>query len=481
LPVVLLLGLLAREGSAQSTRAERTEYRETSSYADVLGFLDSLRALGAPIAVDTLGLSPAGRPVPYVVASRPLPAGPAEARRSGKPVIYLQANIHAGEVEGKEAAQMLLRDLTLGPLGPLLDSVVLLVVPIYNTDGNEALAPGEENRPGQNGPPVVGRRANGGGLDLNRDYVKLEAPETRGAARLIEAWDPDLFVDLHTTNGSYHGYALTFASGLNPNTTPANNYGRDRFLPEIRERMRRRYGRATFWYGNFRNQNPDSLIQGWETYDPRPRFGTNWAGMRGRVAILSEAYSNDDFRARVAATYQFVREVLSLAAERRTEIRRAVAASRRSGGDSVVVRSALAQPRTEGVVAELTEDTGDGAGPFARRRRTGVYRTIKMPVYDRFAPARREARPAAYLVPPELSEVAALLRRQGIEVRRLARIWRGPVERFAIDSVVVGAPFEGHRPLRLEGRWISGVSGEAGSGWFVIATDQPLGSFAAYL
>ena len=90
--------------------------------------------------------------MPWVLASRPLVSGPAEAHRSGKPVVWMQANIHAGEVEGKEAAQMLLRDLTRGPLRPLLDSLVLLVVPIYNTDGNERWAPGEANRPGQNGP-----------------------------------------------------------------------------------------------------------------------------------------------------------------------------------------------------------------------------------------------------------------------------------------------------------------------------------------
>jgi hypothetical protein len=480
LPLALLL-VLPASGAAQITRAERTGYRETSSHADLLGFLDSLGRLGAPIAIDTLALSPAGRLVPYVVASRPLVAGAAEARRTGKPIIYLQANIHAGEVEGKEAAQMLLRDLAVGPLRPLLDSIVLLLVPLYNADGNEALAPGEVNRPGQNGPAVVGRRANGNGLDLNRDYVKMEAPETRGGARLIGSWQPDLFVDLHTTNGSYHGYALTFAAGLSPNPTPANDYARDRLLPLVRQRMRERHRRATFWYGNFRNQEPDSLAQGWETYDARARFGTNWAGMRGHVAVLSEAYSNDDFRTRVEVTYEFVREILSLAAEQRAAIRSAVAASRTPAGDSIAVRSQLGAPVVEEVVAEITESAGEGAGGYARRRRTGVYRSIRMPVYDRFVGARREARPAVYLVPAELAEVAELLRRQGIVVRRLAEDWSGPLERFAVDSVVTGVPFEGRRPVRVEGRWGAASPGTAPAGWFVAATDQPLGILACYL
>src|SRR5512147_414483 len=190
--------------AAQTTRPERTDARETSTYADVLGFIDSLARRGAPIRIGSLGESPEGRRIPWVLAARPMVEGPSEAWQTGKPVIYVQGNIHSGEVEGKEAAQMLLRDLTLGPLRPLLDSVVLLVVPIYNADGNEQWGPGERNRPGQNGPAVVGRSLNGQGLNLNRDYVKAEAPETRAALAMLETWDPDVFIDLHTTNGSYH-------------------------------------------------------------------------------------------------------------------------------------------------------------------------------------------------------------------------------------------------------------------------------------
>ncbi len=477
---LLLLGV-ASPAVAQSTRPELTGNRETSSYTDVVKFLDSLRRAGAGIRIDTLGKSGEGRAIPYVVASRPLVQDPTAAHRTGKPIVYLQANIHGGEVEGKEAAQMLLRDLTVGRHASLLDSLVLLVVPIYNVDGNERLAPGEENRPGQNGPAVVGRRANAAGLDLNRDYVKMEALETRGAAALLDAWDPDLFLDLHTTNGSYHGYALTYAPGLNPNATPATVYVRDHLLPTLRERMAQRHGQATFSYGNFRNQNPDSLVLGWETYDSRPRFGTNWAGLRGRVAVLSEAYSNDDFATRVLATYNFVRELLSLAVEEGARIRAVVRQSDEARLDSVVVRSVLAPPTTEEVVAEITRPAGQGSGGYARRRRTGEFRPIRMPVYDRFAASRREARPAAYLLPPTFVPVVELLRRHGIEAARLAEDWRGPVERFIIDSVTVGEPFEGHRPVTVEGRWQPAAPAEIRRGWFMVSTDQPLGLLAAYL
>jgi hypothetical protein len=481
MPKLGYLGLfIAAPLAGQPTTAERTDYAETSSHAEVVAFLDSLLTRGAGIRVGQLGLSPQGRPIPYVIASRPLVDGPMEAARSGKPVIYLQANIHGGEVEGKEAALMLLRDLTLGPLARLLDSVVLVVVPIYNSDGNDGFGPQERNRPGQNGPAIVGLRPNGQGLDLNRDYVKQEAPETRGSARLLAQWDPDLFVDLHTTDGSYHGYALTYSPGLNPNSSPANDYIQDRFLPEIRNRMRLRHHQEVFPYGNFRNADPDSLILGWETYDPRPRFGTNWVGLRGRMAILSEAYSHADFATRVSATYNFVLEILRLAAAERATIKALNYAASRQRPDSVAIRSVLAPPVSMEVIAEITERAGEGSGPFSRRRPTGVFKTIRMPVFDRFAPAKKEAIPAGYLLPPQHAAIADLLRSQGVEVRRLRAPWQGIVEAFRVDSLAVQPLFEGHRTIAVEGSWRE-REGRAGPGWFLVSTDQRLGTFAAYV
>jgi len=480
--IALLTLLLIQPAAAQSIRPERTRFAETSSYEDVLAFLDSLQVLSGNLRVGTLATSPEGRRVPYVIAARPMVTSAAEARRNQKLVVYLQANIHAGEVEGKEAAQMLLRNLAAGRLRGLLQRMVLLVVPIYNADGNEHWASGEENRPGQNGPERVGRNTNGQGLNLNRDYVKMEAPETRGSAALLRAWDPELFMDLHTTNGSYHGYVLTYAPGLNPNLNPSVEFVRDRFLPLVRQRMQGRHGQKTFSYGNFRNQNPDSLVQGWETYDARPRFGTNWMGLRGRLSVLSEGYSNADFHTRITATYNFVREVLQLAAEQAGVIRGLVAASDRRRPPSLAVRSTLGPPIERPVIAELTEDTGAGNGGYAPRRRTGVYRTIRMPVYDRFVAARTESVPAGYVVPARLSAIVNLLRLQGVAVQQLTRPWRGQVKTFRVDSVGADSLFEGHHPARVEGSWLSQPADTVlAAGTYLVDTDQPLGILAAYL
>jgi len=477
----LLLAIVTAPLAAQQTTPERTGMARTSTHAEVLAFLDSLQGRGAAIHVGSLGTSTQGREIPYVIAARPMVSSPAEAKRSGKPVIYLQGNIHAGEVEGKEVVQQLLREMTLGAQRSLLDSIILLAVPIYNTDGNEAWGPGQRNRPGQNGPDTVGLRPNGQGFDLNRDYVKQEAPETRAAHAFITAWDPDVVIDLHTTNGSYHGYALTWSPGLNPNRTPANDWLQDTALPAIRERVRTRHGVETFPYGNFRNQDPDSLATaGWWTYESVPRFGTNLMGM-SRLAVLSEAYSNDPFPRRIEATRAFVLEVLRHVAERPAEIRALAEAMMRHRPDSVIVRSTFAPPRMDTVIAELTRAAGEGGGGFSRRQRTGEFRSILMPVVDRFVGTRSERIPAAYVLDAQWVEVIALLRRQGVVVERLERPWVGQAGSFRIDSLTILRPFQGHRSVRVDGAWQAAAADTVPAGSYLVPTDQRLGMVAAFL
>ncbi len=246
--------------------------------------------------------------------------------------------------------------------------------------------------------------------------------------------------------------------------------------------MKTRHGLETFWYGNFRNQMPDSLTQGWETYDARPRFGTNWTGLRGRMAILSEAYSNDPFPRRISSTYAFVSEILTRAAAEKSRMVQLVRQSSLQRPDSVTVRSVLAPPTEQPVIAEITRPVGDGDGPFARRQHTGEFRTVRMPVFDRFAASRREARPIAYLVPASLPDVAQLLVQQGIVVERLTAPWQGTAERFRVDSIVAQPfVFEGHRAVRVEGNWTAAAPYEAAAGSYLVRTDQPLGTLASYL
>jgi hypothetical protein len=490
---------------AQQTRAERTGYAETSAYSDVIAFVDSLerRAPGRMVR-GILGTTSLGKVLPYLVVSRPLVRTPLEARRSGKPVVYVQANIHGGEVEGKEALQALLRDLVLDTERNVLDSIVLVAVPIYNADGNDAWGPQERQRSEQDGPATIGQRPNGQGFDLNRDYVKDEAPETAASLAMFRAWDPDVFVDLHTTDGSYHGYALTYSPSLHPaamtgQLAPAGPWTRDTLLPELRRRVRERRGYEVFDYGNFtgvagQREDPTSLEKGsWVTYEHKPRYGTNYFGLRNGVSVLSEAYSHDPFERRVKSTYAFIAELLSYVGERgRTVTARTralatpTAVAARAGRTPVPIRARMTTtPFSAPVLVEPLRAMGDDvrheAGVRAGYVRTHAFTAVTMPVFDRFEPTLTQTFPRAWVLDSAWTPVVDRLLAHGIVVRRLGTAWRGAGESFTVDSLVKASrPFQDHQEVRLEGRWTQGPLTLAPGAW-IIPADQPLALLALIL
>ena len=460
-----------------ATRAERTGFCETTPYAEVMAFLDTVKlrtASNRVMKIVRLGASPRGRPLMIVTAcARRLRAVDncdalmAPARR--RPVVMLQANIHAGEVEGKEAVLALLRAVVTDAGPNLLDSLTLVVVPIYNADGNEALGPQSRNRGAQLGPAIIGERPNGDGLDLNRDYIKAEAPETRALLPLLANGGVDVFVDLHTTNGSYHGYNLTFAPSLDP-AAPLALFTSDTLLAAVRRRLWRK-GVKTYPYGNFSNSfarevSLDAQKEGWFTYDARPRFGTNYFGLTGGISVLSEAYSHDPFSTRVASTYAFVRELLGSVGADPTIFSRVIAARRALAtgiaAHGIVLEAQLTtRPFKDSVLVEDLEADRDSLGaepgvPLGIRR-TGRIRGQWMPVVDRFEPTRQTTVPAGgWLVEARDTAVLALLARHGVTVRaKFSPSRMIDVERFEVDSVDrVGRTFQGHHEVRVLGRWV---------------------------
>ena len=459
-----------------ATRAERTGYCETTPYEEVMAFLDSVKAKAAPnriMRITRVGASPRGRPLMIVTAcartnrsADSCDALMTPARRQA--VVMLQANIHAGEVEGKEAVLALLRTVVTDARPNLLDSLTLVVVPIYNADGNEALGPQSRNRSAQLGPAVIGERPNGDGLDLNRDYIKAEAPETRALLPLLTNGSVDVFVDLHTTDGSYHGYNLTFAPSLDPGA-PLALFTSDTLLAAVRRRLWRK-GVKTYPYGNFSNSfarevSIDAQKDGWFTYDSRPRFGTNYFGLTGGVAVLSEAFSHDPFAIRVASTYAFVHELLGSVGGDPTILARVNAARRALAAGSalrgVVLETQLTtRPFRDSVLVEDLEADRDSVGvepgvPLGIRR-TGRIRGQWMPVFDRFEPTRQTSVPAGgWLVEARDTAVLALLARHGVTVRPIGTTRTLDVERFEVDSVDrLEHMFQGHREVKVLGRWL---------------------------
>ncbi|MEP0545856.1 MAG: M14 family metallopeptidase [Rhodothermales bacterium] len=474
--------LAAQPADTLRTRAEQTDFRATSTYADVMAFVEAIGTMPG-FHGTTFGTTVEGRPLPLMVWGAD--GASAEAvRAAGKLRVLVFANIHAGEVAGKEAALILLRELAAGKYAAWADSLVLLVAPIYNADGNERVDPG--NRPYQHGPvDGMGQRSNAQDLDLNRDFVKLDAPESRALVALMDTYDPHVVIDLHTTNGTVHAYDLTYAPPLHPNTPAAvDALLRGAWLPAVTEAYKERYGGCLTYYGN---DKPEwGQPRGWATFDPRPRFGTNYAGLRNRVGILSEAYSYATFEDRVRATLGFVTETLDWAHDHAGEIRRTVqqADAESVVGQRLALRAAggwQASPEPETILlGEVVEEPNPHTGEPMFRRTEAVTPT-EMTVYGRFAGSDFETAPLAYLVPDSLADVVNRLDAHGIRYYAAgAGLQSIPIgqEVFRIDSVhVAERPFQARHEREAFGRY-GEVTQPMAAGTLVVPIDQPLGRMA---
>lgn len=484
LGLALMLLSPAQTSDWPQTRAEKTNYAETSHYEDVVAFIKALQAKGAPISLQWMGESAEGKKMPLVIASRPYMSTPEEARRSGKPIIYIEANIHAGEVEGKEAVQALLRDWCK-QTPSILDKAIILMTPIYNIDGNEKFGPVERNRPEQDGPAMVGVRPNGQDFDLNRDCIKAESPEMHGVLEYVwNGWDPDVVMDLHTTDGTRHGYELTYSPPLNPNTdSEVMKYTRDELLPQVRAQLRRQNGIELFDYGNAERRGNE---RNWYSFEPLGRYVTNYAGLRNRVSILSEATTFIPFKARVLATYEFVQACLDHVvknAKRVVDMTRAADQRVTAWGNdpkkapALGVRFDFDQRGSEDVLIEKLA-AGEKQPLSGRPKELAK---IKMKVFDRFKTTKTSRFPAAYILAPNETATVELLRRHGIKVEKMLGEWSGMADLFHISSVNEAAQaYQGHKLLRIEGKFDTAQT-TVTRGSYLVRTAQPLGALAFYI
>ena len=412
------------------TRAEHSRWTETSRHAEVEAFCGVLAAKSRRVRLLSMGKSGEGRDIPALVLFSGAASSPAAARRAGRAIVLVQANIHAGEVEGKESVLMLARELALSKAEPaILRRLTLVLVPDFNPDGNDRISTANRaldlsRLEGQIGPPGgVGIRYTGAGWNLNRDHVKHDAVEMRAMARLNAAWDPHLFVDCHTTDGSIHGYDLTFDTAHNPLSGHPAPIAllRDRMLPEVARRLRRRTGIHTEFYGNFVDEaRPEA---GWATYPALPRFGSHYRGLRGRGDVLLETYSYIDFERRCRAMIETLRELLGVAAERAKDLRAACARADEEttaagldprADDLVGVNYGVARRGPDGALSfdYPAHEEGEVRIRSVDRKSVRAHRlpgmkgvksaTYRCPHLRRFVPTASVPRPWAWLVPANL-------------------------------------------------------------------------------
>ncbi|WP_310571401.1 M14 family zinc carboxypeptidase [Gemmatimonas sp.] len=324
------------------TRPERTDYAETSRYDDVIAYMKQMAAVNPNIHLTTYGYTTEGRPLPLAVIGAP-GASAAQVLATNKTRVYIQGNIHAGEVEGKEALLWLLRSIAKGERNAWLKTTVLLINPIYNADGNERVS--VSNRGSQAGPVGgMGTRENAQGLDLNRDGTKMETAEARSMASLLTRYQPHVAMDLHTTDGSStSGFNMTYETSLNPNNAKAQmSLLRDVLLPEITKTVKAKHGSDWFYYGGVSGSGEQRAWRS-DAELAKPRYTSTYYGVRNILGLLTETYSYASFKTRITETYWFLEESLSYVATHGETVRDVVAKANAESiiGQQLAVRQQL--------------------------------------------------------------------------------------------------------------------------------------------
>lgn len=465
------------------TVAESSNYIKTSLYDDVMSFLYQVQKKSDLIKILPLTTSSEGRLIPLVVLSKGKVSRPADLRMVGKSAVLIMANIHAGEVEGKEASLMLIRDIALGKLSNLLDSQVLLFVPIFNADGNDKLGHNRRDL----GPELAGVRFNGQNLDLNRDYLKLESPEVRALVTIFNTWDPVLVVDMHTTNGSYHQEPVTYSTLLNPNSADKlRGYMWQKLFPPVARMLKSVYGFDSLPYGSFVDREfPE---KGWTSDALEARYGSNYVGLRNRFSILNENYSYADFKTRVLSSLAFITSILDFTGKNIQSMAALVrqidleTASTFAQGEFVfefkleklfelTVKSYEFVKET--IKPEDRAKYPPWVGDFIMKK-TDVLKDYRMPYLSLAVPTRVLPQPAGYILAPFQSEALENLRRHGIRVERILEGFRSEAEIFKIEKLEIDKTiFQGHVQNIIKGNYEkAAVDIPAGS--YYVSMEQPL-------
>ncbi|VTR93744.1 peptidase s9 : Peptidase S9B dipeptidylpeptidase IV domain protein OS=Isosphaera pallida (strain ATCC 43644 / DSM 9630 / IS1B) GN=Isop_1654 PE=4 SV=1: Peptidase_M14: DPPIV_N: Peptidase_S9 [Gemmata massiliana] len=466
-----LLVALPSLATAQSlqTVAEKSDYKSTSRGADVVQFCEAIARRGPVARLDYFGTSHEGRKLPLLVISKDPVATPEDAKKSGKLVVLAFANIHAGEVDGKETLLAFARDLTDKKDHPLLKDLVILLVPNLNADGNEKIDP--KNRPGDNGPPNgAGTRANAQGLDLNRDFVKLESPEIRALVKLIDVWNPAMVIDCHTTNGSKHRYTLTYDGPRYPATdTDAATWVRATLFPAVTKHVKDATGFDLAPYGNFNRDRTK-----WETYPATPRYSIQYFALCGRVGILSESYSYATFKDRIDGTKAFVTACFTVAAEKRQEL---VKLAQPIKSTRIALRTKTEMfPETTDILG-FEEIEKDG-----KRVATDKPKTYPLHFVGRVTPTEFTEQPFSYLIPATETVVIETLQRHGIKVEELREDIDLDTESLLVSRVETQPSGSPNRRFVVEvgGEWKK-TKRRVPAGTVVVKTGQSLGVLASYL
>jgi Zinc carboxypeptidase len=471
------------------TVAEKSDYKSTSDFKDVTDFIDLLKKSSPYIRVENIATSTEGRDLPLLIIGNPLPKSPKDLVNDKRIVIYIQANIHAGEVEGKEASLMFARDLLSDKNPGLLKDVVLLICPLFNPDGNEKIS--LLNRTHQNGPVNgVGVRYNGQFLDLNRDAMKAESPEVRGVlTNVFNKWDPSVFMDCHTTDGSYHMEPTTFTWMVNPNgDNSLISYMHEKMIPEMSHTLLNKYKVENCFYGEFYDMMDPS--KGWVLDASEPRYMTNYFGIRNRLGILNENYVYADFKSRVLGCYNLIKSLLDYSSSHKSEIKNMLIdvdnKTIARGQNPAVADSFAIEYKVRAVPDKVTVRTYEAdlvTDTMGRRnyKRSDRQKDVTIPYYIDYYPTVNVKFPFAYILTTSDQEIIGLLKVHGLKVEKLSESLRIDVQRFVISELKGESRLnQGHYSNTIKGKFVKETI-DFPAGTIIVKTAQPLANVAAYL
>jgi hypothetical protein len=461
------------------TPAERDQLRTTPRYDETVAYLKRLVAAAPQLKMVSIGKSGEGRDIWMVIASKERAFTPEAMRRSGKPTLLAQGGIHAGEIEGKDAGLMLLRDLTVrGTKRELLDGANFLFVPIFNVDGHERFT--RFTRINQRGPEEGGWRTNSRNLNLNRDYTKADSPEMRGMIRAIDAWNPDLYIDLHVTDGADYQYDVTYGWNGAAGFSPSLSIWLDStFRPAVDRALREMGhipGPLIF--------TDDPLAGGVILGQSDPRLSHAYGDARHMASVLVENHSLKPYDQRVLGMYVLLEQSLRTIAGDAAGLRAATRTERTRHMKTIPLAWQVpknVQPQTVEVLGIASRKTLSPISGGVRTEWLGQPVTLRAPLLQATEVTASVTRPAAYWVPPQWSEVIELLQLHGIKGERLTAPREAEVTmyRFA-DPKFAAQQFEGH--VRVTAAATAEKHKETfPAGTFRISTDQDLGTLAVLL
>ena len=440
------------------THAEATDYRETPNYSETVAFARRLAHASSIIDYESFGFSGQGRELPLIIASETGTFTTEAAKAEQKAVVLIQACIHSGEPDGKDAGFALLRDLAITQtVKDLLTNVVLLFIPIYNTDGHERSSP--YNRINQNGPTDMGWRTTSTYQNLNRDYLKADTPETRAWLNLWNTWQPDLFIDCHVTDGADYRCNITYHHEHHDGVDSAVlDWERDVFGGKVAPATEAA-GNVISWYLEFIDNR--NLELGTRDFNGSPRFSTGYVPLRNRPGILIETHMIKDYRSRVIGTYDFLRAALT---EVNNDPQRLRNLGREADSRTVAIGKTYDPDARFPLDFELTNETT----PFQLKafqyeteqsEVSGDLRVIygrepldlTVPMYQTLRTTRAVAPPLNYIVPAQWSNVIELLKAHGVKMKTLAEFIPIEIESYRFTNVSwPDAPFEGRHMPRFE-------------------------------